>query len=141
MSRLSILVVSLVMTFFAIDAKVLKGYQTVVAPGSPNDISLTIDSIDFRGDLTRVYGHIDSRPNTSACINSFVLNADKTPFRATDIDGFDFERRFQWEETGVLPVEIDFPVIKGVRTNAKLNIVAETNRGPYSWNITRRVKK
>lgn len=129
------------MTFFTLDAKVLKGYHTVVAPGSHNDIVLVIDSIDFRSDLTRVYGHIDSRPNTSACINSFVLNADNTPFRATDIDGFDFERRFQWEETGVLPIEIDFPVIKGVRPTASLNIVAATDRGPYCWNITRKAKK
>ncbi len=141
MSRLLVFAAALTATCLGVNAKVLKDYNAVIAPGSRGDITLVIDSIDFRSDLTRVYGHIDSRPNTSACINSFVLNADKTPFPATDIEGFDFERRIQWEETGVLPIEIDFPVIKGVRPTASLNLVAVTDRGPCSWNITRKAKK
>ncbi len=48
-------------------------------------------------------------PTTSQCINSIDLNVGPKVIKATDIDGVDFERAFQFEDTGVQVIEIDFP--------------------------------
>lgn len=48
--------------------------------------------------------------HTSSRIDSVkILLHDGRSYKATDIDGVDFERYFQWEDDGSIPVEIDFP--------------------------------
>lgn len=73
---------------------------------------VTVDSVDYRADLTRVYGKISGRPHTSGRIDDVTLTAGDAVLPATDIDGVDFGRYFQWEESGVLPLELDFPPVK-----------------------------
>lgn len=60
-------------------------------------------------DLIRVGGDLIGRPHTSARIDSVTLTTDDARIKANDIDGVDFERYFQWEDEGIIPVEIDFP--------------------------------
>ncbi len=51
-------------------------------------------------------------PNTSQCIDSVDLQVGTQKYPATDIDPIDFKRAFQFEETGVQVLEIDFPYKK-----------------------------
>lgn len=76
------------------------------------------DSIDFRSDLTRLYGKLSGFPHTSDRIDFISLSSENTsvPLQADDIDGVDFRRWFQWEEDGIIPVEIDFPSVKPSKT-------------------------
>lgn len=90
------------------------------------------DSIAYRPDLTRLYGRISGQPHTSGRIDSIRISAPAIA-PATDIDGVDFKRWFQWEDDGMIPLEIDFPAM---RPAAKLTIQVITSRGPAVWIIT-----
>lgn len=48
-------------------------------------------------------------PSTAQTINAVELVSGNEKFTATDIDPIDFERPFQFEDTGVVVLEIDFP--------------------------------
>lgn len=48
-------------------------------------------------------------PSTAQRIDGVDLTVGKKVIKATDIDGVDFERSFQFEETGVMVIELDFP--------------------------------
>ena len=48
-------------------------------------------------------------PGTSQRIDGIDLNIGSKLIKATDIDGVDFERHFQFEDTGVQVIEVDFP--------------------------------
>lgn len=48
-------------------------------------------------------------PSTSQRIDSVDLTVGDKVVKANDIDGIDFERAFQFEDTGVQVVELDFP--------------------------------
>lgn len=48
-------------------------------------------------------------PHTSQRIDSIDLIVGKQKIAATDIDGVDFERYFQFEDDGVQVIEVDFP--------------------------------
>ncbi|MDE6491368.1 MAG: hypothetical protein K2L49_09450, partial [Muribaculaceae bacterium] len=59
--------------------------------------------------LTRVYCRAIGRPHTAHRIDAAEIVAIGVKAAATDIDGVDFNRYFQWEECGEIPLEIDFP--------------------------------
>ncbi len=86
------------------------------------------DSIDFRADLTRVYGKLVGSPHTSNRIDAVQLRASKAI--ADDIDGVDMKRWFQWEDDGIIPVEIDFPAMK-FRSSVEMEVI--TPRGTSTW--------
>ena len=48
-------------------------------------------------------------PSTSQRIDSVDLTVGQKVVKAVDIDGVDFERAFQFEDTGVQVIELDFP--------------------------------
>lgn len=48
-------------------------------------------------------------PTTSQRIDSVDLTVGQQVIKASDIDGVDFERAFQFEDTGVQVLELDFP--------------------------------
>lgn len=85
-----------------------------------------VDSIDYRKDLTRVYGSCIGLPNTSQRIDNVRLISGETSANATDIDGVDFKRYFQWEEDGLILLEIDFPAMKSAKS---LRLVFDTVHG------------
>ncbi|MCM1029432.1 MAG: hypothetical protein NC342_07160 [Pseudoflavonifractor sp.] len=100
-----------------VGAEIIRGYNTS-SSSKLMPVTLQIDSIDFRSDLARVYGHIYGTPHTSFRIDSFFIKPDVysvapgtslKEHEATDIDGFEFTRRFQFEDNGDIPIEIDFP--------------------------------
>jgi len=59
-------------------------------------------------------------PNTSQRIDGVDLVMGPKIVKATDIDGVDFERYFQFEEDGVIVVETDFPFKGIIPKTAKL---------------------
>ena len=93
--------------------KVTKGY----ASSSDNTLTFNVDSIDSRKDLIRVYGTLNGRPHTSHRIDAISMVANGNALECTDIDGVDFNRYFQWEDNGMIPIELDFPSLKGKRIN------------------------
>lgn len=115
-------------------ARTVKDYTTSGQP-TANRLILTVDSIDFRTDLTRVYGKISGRPNTSDRIDRIVLvKPDGVMVESTDIDGVDMERWFQWEEDGRINLEIDFPAVKATD---KLIINTFSPKGDGNWTVSR----
>ena len=59
-------------------------------------------------------------PHTSQRIDSVDLIIGKKLVKAVDIDGVDFERYFQFEDSGVQTIEVDFPFKGTLPKTAKL---------------------
>lgn len=109
------------------------GYTVSVVEASP--IGFEIDSIDFRSDLTRIYGKLIGTPHTSNRIDRLTLTAGaSTPCTSTDIDGIDMKRWFQWEDSFRIPVEIDFPMLNP--SVSDITIEADGPKGSSKWVVT-----
>lgn len=98
-------------------------------------ISLIVDSVDYRTDLTRIYGKLIGRPHTSQRIDRVELKNGPRIYKSTDIDGVDFNRWFQWEDEGVITVELDF---EAMRPAENAQIVITTPRGTDTINLNRK---
>ncbi|MCF0213440.1 MAG: hypothetical protein HUK13_03185 [Muribaculaceae bacterium] len=96
--------------------------------------NVTVKSVDFRKDLLRVTCVLQGRPNTSQRIDGVRLYVSgKKYYEATDIDGVDLKRYFQWEEDGKITVEIDF---KATYLSLKrFDLVFETPLGTYRYQV------
>lgn len=106
---------------------------------STGSLTFLADSVDFRSDLTRVYGRLSGRPHTSNRIDFIsVRPMEGKQSESTDIDGVDMKRWFQWEDDGIIPVEIDFPAMS---PQNNMVISVQGPRGESIWKITNRSKK
>ena len=106
---------------------------------STGSLTLLADSVDFRSDLTSVYGRLSGRPHTSNRIDFIsVRGSEGAETESSDIDGVDMKRWFQWEDDGIIPVEIDFPAMK---PQTYMVITVQGPRGESIWKITNRTKK
>lgn len=116
-----------------VNARVLKTYHTDDRR-SRGVMELVVDSVDFRTDLMRVYGKLKGMPHTSHRIDSIVLQqADGSKSVSTDIDGVDIKRWFQWEDDGLIPVEIDFKPMK--KTPKAFIITTSGPKGNCVWSV------
>ncbi len=115
-------------------AKTIRGYES----SSDNGLNFQVDSIDYRSDLTRVYGKLTGRPHTSNRIDLVQLIGTGSSATSTDIDGVDFRRYFQWEDDGVIPVEIDFPAVK---ESQGVQLLFTTAHGPSTTTAKKVCKK
>lgn len=105
----------------AVNASVAVGAAGAVPGAAGSNMAVEVDSVMFRSDVTRVYCRILGRPHTSQRIDCASLVVNDTELNSTDIDGVDFERYFQWEDKGVIPLEIDFdPTRKAGKVQVKL---------------------
>lgn len=85
--------------------------------------------------LSRVCGNLVSAPHTSCRIDSIIcIVNDVLSIAASDIDGVDFQRYFQWEDEGTIYLEIDFPVAY-IPENS--TIVFHTVRGNISASLVK----
>lgn len=106
---------------------------------STGSLTFLADSVDFRSDLTRVYGRLSGRPHTSNRIDFIsVRPTEGKQSESTDIDGVDMKRWFQWEDDGIIPVEIDFPAMS---PQNNMVITVQGPRGESIWKLTNRSKK
>lgn len=83
--------------------------------------------VDSRKDLVRVSLTMLCVPHTAHRIDSVTLDGRG----ATDIDGVDFKRWFQFEDDGSISVEIDFPPSQ---QRPELLLIT-TNDGIYSLTL------
>lgn len=115
-------------------AAVAQGQFRKTAEKVKHEMTVEIDSICCREDLSRVYCKAIGRPNTSDRIDSVKLNGK---IAATDIDPIYFERAFQWEEDGIITLEIDFPALKSKPSKFYLEFQTPYGivRGAYSENL------
>jgi len=106
--------------------------------GSSGVVGFIVSKIEFRSDLTRIYGSLVGRPHTSARIDSMTLELSSgSSHKWTDIDGIDAKRYFQWEDSPEIEVEIDFPVMK---PQDKIVIKAYGPKGESIWPINKTAK-
>lgn len=80
--------------------------------------------------VTRIGIDLQSIPSTSSRLDSAVLVNGKARLLATDVDGVDFARYFQWEENGTIYVELDFPHQKKLNKGAR--VILYTVHGVYA---------
>ncbi len=113
---------TLLIVAVAANARTERNYRCSAA----KHLAIKVDSISFRDDVTRIYGHLTGRPHTSQRVDEAVLHVGAASFHAQDIDGVDFKRWFQWEEDGSIPVELDFRPMKPFKAAA---IEFQTPRG------------
>lgn len=113
------------------EAVVKTGWRVSSASGlTSTAYSLTVKKIDYRKELTRVYCTIAGRANTSSRITSISFGGKN----ATDIDGIDLNRYFQFEESGKIDLEIDFPPMK---PQSKTTLKFVTKGGTYIYTLRR----
>ncbi len=130
-SRILIIASALVLNLNSASARVVKGF----ACKSTGQTALVVDSIDFRSDLTRIYGKIKGKPHFSDRIDRLTLKGamSDTPCQSTDIDGIDMKRWYQFEDSGMIPVEIDFPPFS--RYKGATAIAVSGPKGASTWTI------
>lgn len=113
-------------------ARELENYS-IEASKSGGQIGFKIEKIDYRDDLTRVYGFLIGKPHTSGRIDEMIFVASTgEKLDATDIDGIDMKRWFQWEDDNAIYVEIDFPPMK---IQSEFTILLSGPKGPSKWTI------
>ncbi len=113
-------------------ARELENYS-IEASKSGGQIGFKIEKIDYRDDLTRVYGFLIGKPHTSGRIDEMIFVASTgEKLDATDIDGIDMKRWFQWEDDNAIYVEIDFPPMK---IQSEFTIMLSGPKGPSKWTI------
>ena len=90
--------------------------------------------------IVRIKGKLVGRPHTSDRIDGASLTINGRKYAATDIDGVDFERYFQWEDDGVIPIEIDFELPKGKlpKVSSKSILTLKTVRGELKFKASNR---
>ncbi len=81
-------------------------------------------------EVTRITFDLVSAPHTSSRIDSISAIINGVATNAIDIDGVDFNRYFQWEDDGIIRIEVDFPY-RNKFTGAD-KIVFHTVHGDYT---------
>lgn len=84
------------------------------------EINIIPDKSVKTDDGVRITVCVVGIPHTSQRIDSVDLVMGPKIVKATDIDGVDFERYFQFEDQGVIMMDIDFPFKGVIPKTAKL---------------------
>lgn len=102
----------------------------------PIDIEITSVSVKNDDNIIRLTANLIGYPHTAYRIDRLFLSKNSEDgcsimVEAIDIDGIDFKRYFQWEDEGIITVEIDFPA-DGLSVDDinKCIFLLETNLGP-----------
>lgn len=69
-------------------------------------------SLDNSDNVLRVSCALIGIPHTSSRIDSVFATINGKRYKATDIDGVDFNRYFQWEDEDAVEVDVDIPCHK-----------------------------
>lgn len=93
---------------------------------------VTVDKVDNTNTdgVSRVSCSLVGIPHTSSRIDSVTAVIGNKIYKASDIDGVDFERYFQWEDEGVVPVDVDLK--RTLTFNPGDSIVFHTVHGKYA---------
>ena len=119
-----------------LSAQTVTDYQSQTVSGA---VGFRITKVEFRDDLTRVYGELIGKPHTAARIDEITLTiAPGKSYGWADIDGIDANRYFQWEDEGRIAVEIDFPAMK---RPASFTLRAVGPAGESLWSVKSSLSK
>lgn len=115
--------------------------EQVVSKSKTPRFYILMKSIDNnnRDGVTRIAVDLQGLPNTSSRIDDVVLQHGTVKVHAVDIDGVDFNRYFQWDDEGLIPVEIDFPKQRSFSPGDSLHFI--TPEGKVSEAIGANVLK
>lgn len=120
--RIAVVIAAVIMIGCAAQARIVRNYRS----HNGDILTFQVDSIDYRKDVTRIYGKVIGLPHTSHRIDDATLDINGKSLPADDIDGVDFKRYFQWEDDGFILIELDFPATAPAR---EMNINFNTVRG------------
>ncbi len=84
------------------------------------DINIIPDKVTKTDEGIRISLCLIGIPHTSQRIDSIDLKVGKRIVPANDIDGIDFKRYFQFEDEGVVTVDVDFPFTGALPKDATL---------------------
>lgn len=73
MRRILLTLIAAIALTAAAGARTLREYTAMPLPGARYPFTLTVDSIEFRYDLVRLYGHLLATPHASARIDGFTI--------------------------------------------------------------------
>lgn len=76
-----------------------------------------------------VYLKLIGTPHTSNRIDEAVIEVAGTKYKCTDIDGVDLKRYFQWEDSAIIDIELDFPAIKSGTKRFVLHLTTARSLG------------
>lgn len=113
------------------EGRFMHSSETSSAGQTRRDLTVVVDSVMWRSDVTRVYCRALGQPHTSHRIDSvaMLLPSVVAPVMAADIDPIYFRRGFQWEDDGVILLEIDFKAMNPAR---RFTLSFATPYGEYS---------
>lgn len=118
--------------FFSLDQFVLANTIKKPAFSARTTTAVTVDSIQCQPELTRFYITLRYFPNSAITIGKNILLKDfssGTIWKATDMEGGDFDRRIMIPESGESSIFIDFPVVP---TTVKLvDLINSTQDFPF----------
>ena len=140
MKRITLFLTSILLAAFfsGVSAKVINGYGPDKTK-STGLITFNITSVDYRDDLTRIKGTLVGRPHTSNRIDELILiTPSGKQYNATDIEGVDMKRYFQWEDNGNIDIEIDFAPMKTLK---RFTVKATGPNGESQSEILLKTKK
>lgn len=83
--------------------------------------------------VCRITFTIEGYPHTAQRIDEIILRHNGKNFVATDIDGVDFHRYFQWEDDGIISIDVDFPLQKTF--SATDSVFFKTVLGTYGASV------
>lgn len=84
------------------------------------DINIIPDNVKKTDDGIRISLCLIGIPHTSQRIDSIDLKVGERQYPANDIDGVEFKKYFQFEDEGVITIEVDFPFKSTLPKNAAL---------------------
>lgn len=99
---------------------------------------VAVDSVVFTDEYTRLYGKLYGKPHTSCKIEDITICVEKTNYQASDVEGFDLKRWFQWEDSGIIPIEIDFSPMKATDN---FTLTFSSSRQIMTWSVTNKNKR
>lgn len=100
-------------------------------------LKVEVDSALVRPGLVRIYCRLIGRPHTSQRIDAVsVRRNDSLMSEATDIDGVDFRRWFQWEDSGIISVEIDFIALTSLKNGHVMKFLTPRGESEVTFRLT-----
>lgn len=95
-------------------------------------MKIVVDRIDNNNSdhVSRVSCTVLGVPHTSSRVDSVTAVIGGRVSKATDIDGIDFGRYFQWEDEGAVPVDVDIIHTRSFTANDSIRF--HTVHGVYA---------
>ena len=115
------------------------GYTCGPADNKPRHyMKVTVEKVDNANSdgVSRVSCSLIGVPHTSSRVDSVTAVIGGRTIKATDIDGVDFMRYFQWEDEGVVTVDVDLAKTRSFLSGDSIKF--HTVHGTYTAPLTKK---